>query len=622
MGMNEIFGRGIGLESSGLVKKVGPDVKHLNVGPDVKHLKVGDRVLCCTDGAFSTTSSTSELLCAKMPHSLRFEEAATIPVVYATAIACLIDLACLSKDHSVLIHSACGGVGITAIQIAKMVGAEIFCTVSSQEKVDFLMQTFEIPQNHIFSSRDTSFLSDVLRETGKKGVDVVLNSLSGELLHSSWKCVSAFGTMVDISNRDLIGNGTLAMKPFGNNQNSLLSRAVLFYEQGYINPISPVKYFEATHVEDALRYMQKGSHIGKIVIPFPKDPKVLEVTTHPRTLVLRPDVSYLSIGGVGGLGRSIASWMVERGAKHLIIMSRSAGSLTTSGCSVQTFSGSVSNLSDVKRVVSSAAKPIAGVLQASMVIDGAVLKEMSFEQWQNGLLPKIQGTWNLHEAILAQKEPLDIFLFSSVCGMQGQWGHANYASGNTFLDAFVQFRHSLGFPASVLDIGAMEDVGYLSQNTSVLDKYNATSYHTLHELDLHDSLQLMIDRSNPLQHSRPQLTIGIRSPLPLSAPANHIQWKEDPRMTVYRNLESLGAQPSESTSKDEDLKRLLRGASKDPTLLDLPDSITLLAKETGSNLLGIDSLIIIELRNWFRQDFGVDFSVLELLNSNNIPHLG
>lgn len=154
---------------------------------------------------------------------------------------------------------------------------------------------------------------------------------------------------------------------------------MLFYEQGYIKPIWPVKYFEAAHVEHALRYMQKGSHIGKIVVTFPKDAKVLEATTYPRDLVLRPDMSYLSVGGLGGLGRSIASWMVEKGAKHLIFMSRSAGSvtsedqyikeLTACGCSVQTFSGSVSCLSDVKRVVSSAAKPIAGLLQASMVID-------------------------------------------------------------------------------------------------------------------------------------------------------------------------------------------------------------------------------------------------------------
>lgn len=197
----------------------------------------------------------------------------------------------------------------------------------------------------------------------------------------------------------------------------------------------------------------------------------------------------------------------------------------------------------------------------------------------------------------------------------------------------------------------------------MLDKFHATSYHTLHEQDLLDLLQLVIDRSNPSQHSRPsasitavvnssptktigyrnqsQLAIGIRSTLPLSAPGNHIQWKKDPRMAVYRNLASLGAQTSDLTSKDEGLKRLLRDASKDPTLLDLADSVTLLPKKTGSTLfgfmirgdeepslsaplisLGIDSLISIELRNWFRQKVEVDFTVLELLNSNNILHLG
>lgn len=155
-----------------------------------------------------------------------------------------------------------------------------------------------------------------------------------------------------------------------------------FYEQGHIKPIKPMKTFEAAQIEEAMRYMQKGAHIGKIVVTFPEDPMTLEATSAPRDLVLRPDVSYLSIGGLGGLGRSIASWMVERGAKHLIFFSRSAGSVTSEdpyikelaarGCSVQTFSGSISNLADVKKVVASAAKPIAGILQASMILSVSI----------------------------------------------------------------------------------------------------------------------------------------------------------------------------------------------------------------------------------------------------------
>lgn len=281
---------------------------------------------------------------------------------------------------------------------------------------------------------------------------------------------------------------------------------------------------------------------------------------------------------------------------------------------------------------------------------------MTFEQWQAATLPKIQGTWNLHKALLEQKQPLDFFfLFSSLSGFCGQWGQANYAAANTFLDAFVQYRHSLGLPASVLDIGAMEDIGYLSQNTSVLEALRATSMHVLHEQELLDSIQLMIDRSRPPSEQTPtvdslsptasyknpsHVAIGVRSTLPLSAPNNRIIWKKDPRMAIYRNLESSSSSAATS-SGSESLKQFLRDAAKNPAVVDLPESIAYLAKETGTTLfgfmmrsteeldleaplasLGVDSLVSIELRNWFRQKVGAEFTVLEVVNSQSILHLG
>jgi KR domain len=151
-----------------------------------------------------------------------------------------------------------------------------------------------------------------------------------------------------------------------------------FFKQGHIKPISPVKEFEATQVEEAFRYIQKGQHIGKVVVTLPKNPGDLDTTTGRKDLVLRPDAAYLSVGGLGGLGRSIGSWLVEKGAKHIVFFSRSAGSLAKDdpyikelealGCTIQTFSGSVSNSSDVQRVIDSIGRPIAGVLQASMVL--------------------------------------------------------------------------------------------------------------------------------------------------------------------------------------------------------------------------------------------------------------
>ncbi|KAL8695116.1 MAG: hypothetical protein Q9224_003449 [Gallowayella concinna] len=676
MGVIEILGRGPGLESSGIVRKV---------GPDTKYLKEGDRVVCCSDGSFSTTTSITELCCARIPDTLGFLDAATIPVVYSTVIYGLTDIARLAQGQSVLIHSAAGGVGIAAIQIAQMIGAEIFCTVSSEEKIDFVRQNFNIPRDRMFYSRDTSFLSEILRETNGRGVDVVLNSLSGELLHASWECVAEFGTMVEIGKRDLLGHGTLSMNPFLENRtyagvdlsqvcvrkpalmHDLLRRAIQFYTQGHIKPIFPVKEFHAAQVEEAMRYMQKGQHIGKIVVSMPESPTELEAKPNVRELALRPDVSYLLAGGLGGLGRSTASWLVEKGAKHLIFLSRSAGQvsnddpfvkeLAAQGCSVQMFSGSVANVADVAEVISSAAKPIAGVLQASMVLDDVALNNMSFDQWQAAVLPKVQGTWNLHRELLKQDQPLDFFfLFSSLSGLVGQPGQSNYAAGNTFLDAFVQYRHSLGLPASVLDIGIVEDIGFVSNNTSLLDALRATSMHLLHEQDVLDSMQLMIERSwpqvsvatsgtptsSPLTReyvNQSQVCIGVRSSLPASAPNNRALWKKDPRMAVCRNLNS-GTGGGSSGSDSERMKDFLSECRTNPALLDLPDSISVLAQEAGTTLgsfmmrgegdldlnvplatLGVDSLVSIELRNWFAKTVGVEITVLEVVNSGSLTGL-
>ena len=283
---------------------------------------------------------------------------------------------------------------------------------------------------------------------------------------------------------------------------------------------------------------------------------------------------------------------------------------------------------------------------------------MTFEQWQNATLPKVQGTWNLHNTLREQEQPLDFFfLFSSISGMGGNWGQANYAAANTFLDAFVQYRHSLGLPASVLDIGVMEDVGYVSQNSKLLESLKSSSQHTLREQDLLDSVQLMIARSSPQGErtasttmttspltrayvNKSQVSIGIRSTLPLSAPNNRTLWKKDPRMAVYRNLESASSAAG-GASSSEGLREYLRDCQKNPALLDLPDSTAFLAKETGTVLfgfmmrseedldlsmpmssLGVDSLVSIELRNWFRQKVGVEFTVLEIVNSASLNALG
>jgi NADPH:quinone reductase-like Zn-dependent oxidoreductase len=163
-----------------------------------------------------------------------------------------------------------------------------------------------------------------------------------------------------------------------NSENRLLETCMELYNTGAILPIHPIRIFDALAVEDAFRFLQKGTHMGKVVIRFPENPENLPSVPSPRSFGFRPDVSYLLVGGLGGLGQAVATWMAERGAKHLIFLSRSAGvsdahqeflnELHAMGCAAQTFAGSVANIEDVKKVVRDADKPIIGVLQMSMVL--------------------------------------------------------------------------------------------------------------------------------------------------------------------------------------------------------------------------------------------------------------
>ncbi|KAI9152296.1 Highly reducing polyketide synthase FUM1 [Paramyrothecium foliicola] len=644
------------------------------IGDHVTELQVGDRVAYLSKNGYATSITTPAAHCMKIPDSLEFQDAATMPIVYGTVIHSLMNIANLKAGQRVLIHSACGGVGLAAIQICRMIGADIYTTVGSEEKINYLVENLGIPRNRIFSSRDLSFKADVLRATNGQGVDVVLNSLSGELLHASWECVAEFGIMVEIGKRDFIGQGRLAMEAFEQNRTfcgldmtllmnkkpelvyEIFHQLMEFHRAGAIQPISPITAFEASNVRDAFRSMQKGQHIGKLVVNVPDNGSGLHATPKRRDLQFQPCKSYFLVGGQGGLGRSISIWMAERGAKHLIYLSRSGGKtpegealsrdLEAAGCSMQAFAGSVNNLSDVQHAISNAKYPIGGILQLSMVLRDKPFENMSYEDWTEVVSPKILGTWNLHKA--SENQSIDFFvLFSSMAGLNGWPGQANYAAGNCFQDAFVQARHAKGLPASVLDLGPVEDVGYVHGNAEVAAKLQAISAYFVKEEAVLDGLELAITLSLPRGTlkdspigsfvSASQFALGARTTTPLSSANNRSQWKRDPRFSVYCNIkeaEDVADAATASGNQDDGLRTFLLAAKASPETLDGDEQVAELAHHIGAMLcelmmkpvdeldlsvgvaaLGIDSLVAIELRNWFRQKLGLEISVLEILSA-------
>jgi NADPH:quinone reductase-like Zn-dependent oxidoreductase/SAM-dependent methyltransferase len=391
-----VDGDDLGCEASGTV---------LEVGPGVTKFSPGDRVFLVESYCFSNKVITSQDAVAHVPESLSLEAAATMPLAYVTVIYGLLHRRHLRLNETILIHSACGGVGLAAIRIAQMVGAKIFATVGSESKVKHLVDTFGIPRSQIFDSRSNSFANDVLAATNGRGVDVALNSLAGELLHATWKIIAPFGAMIEIGKRDFYGHAKIDMFQFTVNREfigvdirhiqevrpdilgALLRECAEYFEKGHIKPIQPITAYGGTEIKDAFRDMQKGAHIGKFTVRLPDSLEDLPVASHATALKLQPEASYLLVGGLGGVGRSIASYLVKNGAKNLVFLSRSGRSekvepfcreLEVLGCHVQVFKGSVTNLDDVKEVVTKAVKPILGVFQLSMVLQVSSIGQPAF----------------------------------------------------------------------------------------------------------------------------------------------------------------------------------------------------------------------------------------------------
>ncbi|GKZ52099.1 hypothetical protein AbraIFM66951_011433, partial [Aspergillus brasiliensis] len=254
---------------------------------------------------------------------------------------------------------------------------------------------------------------------------------------------------------------------------------------GYIEPITPVRSFSATEVQEAFQHLRQGQHIGKVVLALTEG-DAPELASTVSTPSFRKDAAYLLVGGLGGLGGSIATWMASHGAGHLVTLSRSGeiseddqhivAEIKAFGCSVQMFKGDVSKEEDLRHLVRNTSKPIAGMAHMAMVLSDASVLEMTVAQWEAAINPKVKGVWNLHNML--PKESDFFVLFASLSGNLGYYGQSNYAAANTFLDAFVQFRHNLNLPASVIDLGAVEDVGFVSRHPEILNRLNNTFGHT------------------------------------------------------------------------------------------------------------------------------------------------
>jgi acyl transferase domain-containing protein/NADPH:quinone reductase-like Zn-dependent oxidoreductase len=283
MAMGQVKTEPLGLECSGVVTAVGKNV----VG-----YSVGDRVVTYAQGTYCNRLRQQACAVQIIPDDMSFETAATIPIVFCTAYHSVFEAARLRKGESILIHAASGGLGQALIMLCQMIGAEVFATVGTAEKKQFLMDTYNIPEDHIFNSRDGTFAKRVMRATANKGVDVIMNSVAGEALRLTWSCIAPFGRFVELGRRDFELDTRLDMGRFALNvsfsavdfvhlakarpvQTGEMWKQVMdLFRSNTVQPVQPIAVYHIDQAESALRVMQKGRHIGKLVLTSDGNPSV------------------------------------------------------------------------------------------------------------------------------------------------------------------------------------------------------------------------------------------------------------------------------------------------------------------------------------------------------------
>ncbi len=618
----------LGSECAGVISAVGAEVGDLRAGDAV--------VVAMASGCMASHLTVPAAWVVAKPEVLSFAAAATLPIAFLTAYHALVTLAVVRPGDRVLIHAAAGGVGQAAVRLAARLGAEIFAT-ASPPKWQFL-HAAGVAQ--VMSSRDPGFAEEIRARTGGRGVDVVLNSLKGPFIDQSFEALAAGGRFVEIGKIETwdpervqrqrpdvayhrFDLGEVAASDPG--AASAMFEA-LGRELQRAEPL-PHRVFPLADAAAAFRFMIQARHTGKVVLSVDR--------AAPDTLEVHPRASYLITGGLGALGRRVARHLVDRGARHLLLVSRRGageapwlGELEQAGAEVTVLRADVAGsdgVAAVARALDGGLPPLRGVIHAAGVLDDGILLQQTTARFAAVLAPKVAGAWNIHR--LTRHRPVDFFIcFSSISSVMGAPGQGSYAAANAFLDALAHHRRYLGLPALAIDWGPWKGAGMAAESAD-LKRLEALGFDLIEGergLDLLEKLShgeaaqvavLPVDWQRfgrAIGHQRPFLEDFVRT-------------GAESRAAEPAFLKQLRATPE--GERGELLSVYLR--AEVAKVLGLPSSESI---EPGQTLfdLGIDSLTALELRNLLEAGLGhglratllFDYPSLEQLQAHLAELLG
>ncbi len=443
----------------------------VELGPEVRQLAVGDRVVGFAAGTFGPHAVSPVELAAPAPAGFSAAELATLPSVFVTA-ALAFEFAGLSRGARVLIHAGTGGVGQAAIGLARAAGLSVYATASAPKQE--VLRSLGV--EGVFDSRSPGFGSAVLEATDGAGVEMVLNSLTGEgFIEASLSCLAPGGCFVELGKRGIWSEEEMAaaradvryrnvaldelVRREPARVGAVLRGVLERVEAGELGPL-PFTRWPLSQAGRALTRMREARHVGKLVLV-------------PSALAgggLRGDGSYLVTGGLGGIGLEVARWLARSGAGAIVLNGRRAPDagaaavveeLRAGGAEVRVEIADVTDGAAVEEMLGrlDAELPrLAGVIHSVGALADGALTNQDWGRFEEVLRPKVLGAWRLHRATLDRD--LDLFvLFSSAAGVLGNAGQGNHAAANAFLDQLARRRRALGLAGQAIAWGAWSHTG-------------------------------------------------------------------------------------------------------------------------------------------------------------------
>lgn len=600
------------------------------IGHGVVGWREGDEVLAIASGCFGSHVTIPANRLVRVPGRLGFDEASAIPVAFLTAWYALHHLGHVRPGERVLIQAATGGVGLAAVQVARLAGAEVLATAGNPQKREFLRA---MGVRHVMDSRSLAFSDEVREITGGRGVDIVLNSLAGEAISKGITCLAPGGRFLEIGKRDIYQNTKIGLRAFRQNislfvidlarvirddpalVSGLLDQILARFREGELHPL-PLRVFGASRAGQAFRHMSQARHIGKIVLSMEGDG-----VTPAREVDLGPprfasDATYLITGGLGGFGLVMAEWMVGHGARHIVLASRGGAAtgasqqaveaLRRAGAEVAVAQADVARREDVARLFEMIARqlpPLRGIVHAAMVIDDCTIAQQTPERFRRVMAPKVAGAWNLHER--SADLPLDFFiLFSSFSSVAGSPGQCSYAAANSFLDALASHRRARGRPGLAVNWGPLGGAGYLARHAELEAALHAQGFSSIGPGEATSSLGGLL-RSGAAQVAVVrvdwQKVAGFVGGVATSARF------EEVRVTSAAGEALGGAMSGEGILDLPEAERLpaVTEALKEQIAKVLRTSAAKLDIQRPLNTLGFDSLMSVELVNRIEGHFRV-----------------